>query len=246
MLQGRFVNVQLIDLMLGKIADAQLGGPCDLAVLRHQFARQELGQGRFALTIAAQQRNAVVLIDPQVQLFQNGRPAIAHSAAVHVDDGWGQFFRLWEGKDHGLRLFGRGDQRHLFQHLDARLGLHGFRCLGFETIDKALQMRAAGVLLFRLGRLVGAAFSQLARKLVVRAVPQRQLLLIKVQNGPHGAVQQATVVADDDHGVGVFLQVAFQPQRAFQIKIVGRFVQEQIIGLGEQNARQSHAHPPAA
>ena len=107
-------------------------------------------------------------------------------------------------------------------------------------------MRAAGVLLFRLCRLVGAAFGQLAGELVVRAVPEGQLLLIKVQNGAHGTVQQATVVADDDDGVGVLLQVAFQPQSAFQIKVVGRFVQEQIVGLGEQNARQSHAHPPAA
>ena len=107
-------------------------------------------------------------------------------------------------------------------------------------------MRAAGVLLLGFGGLVGAAFGQLARELVVRAVPQRQLLLIKVQNCAYRTVQQAPVVADDDDGVGVLLQVAFQPQSAFQIKVVGRFVKQQVIGLGEQHTCQSHAHPPAA
>ena len=54
------------------------------------------------------------------------------------------------------------------------------------------------------------------------------------------------VMADDQHGMGILRQIAFQPQGAFEIEIVGRFVQQEVIGLGEQDAGQSHPHPPTA
>ena len=62
----------------------------------------------------------------------------------------------------------------------------------------------------------------------------------------HRIVQQLAVVADDQRGVRVFLQPRFEPERAFQVEIVGRLVQQQQVGLGEQRRRQRHAHPPAA
>ena len=59
-------------------------------------------------------------------------------------------------------------------------------------------------------------------------------------------VQQLAVVADDQGRVRVFLQPRLQPQRAFQVEVVGRFVEQQQVGLGEQGRGQGHAHPPAA
>ncbi len=63
---------------------------------------------------------------------------------------------------------------------------------------------------------------------------------------PHGAVQQLAVVGDDQHRVGVFDQVVFQPECAFEIEVVGRLVQQQIVGLREEDGGEGHAHPPAA
>ena len=40
--------------------------------------------------------------------------------------------------------------------------------------------------------------------------------------------------------------MVFQPQRAFEIEIVGRLVQQQKIGRGEQRRRKRYAHAPAA
>ena len=45
----------------------------------------------------------------------------------------------------------RGNGLHPFQHLDAGLGLTGFRCLGLEPVDEGLQALA----------LVGLAFGVL-------------------------------------------------------------------------------------
>ena len=53
-------------------------------------------------------------------------------------------------------------------------------------------------------------------------------------------------MADDDHGARIVRQMVLQPQRAFEVEIVGRLVQQQQIGRRKQRRRQRHAHPPAA
>ena len=47
-------------------------------------------------------------------------------------------------------------------------------------------------------------------------------------------------------GVRIFLQARFQPQRAFQVEIVGRLVEQEQIGLGEQRGGERYPHAPAA
>jgi hypothetical protein len=59
-------------------------------------------------------------------------------------------------------------------------------------------------------------------------------------------VEQIAVMADDDHGARIVRQMVLQPQRAFEIEIVGGLVQQQQVGLGEQGRGERHAHPPAA
>ena len=81
---------------------------------------------------------------------------------------------------------------------------------------------------------------------VVVALIKRQLAVFEVQDRADGAVQKPAVVADDDDGVGIFRKIAFQPERAFEVEVVGRLVQKQQIGGGEEHAGKRHAHSPAA
>ncbi len=53
-------------------------------------------------------------------------------------------------------------------------------------------------------------------------------------------------MADQDHRAGIDREVVLQPERRFEVEVVGRFVEEQQVGLGEQRGGQGHAHPPAA
>ena len=53
-------------------------------------------------------------------------------------------------------------------------------------------------------------------------------------------------MADDDHGARIAREIVGQPQRAFEIEIVGRLVEQQQVGLGEQHRGERHAHAPAA
>ena len=45
---------------------------------------------------------------------------------------------------------------------------------------------------------------------------------------------------------GYFRQPRLQPHRAFEVEVVGGFVQQQQVGFGEQRRRQGDAHAPAA
>ena len=122
------------------------------------------------------------------------------------------------------------------------LGLAGF---GLETVDEGLHVIAPGLLLLGHRRLQRAFLSALAGELVVGALVIGQLAVFEVQDAAHGAVQQAAVVADDQHRMGVFRQIAFQPERPFKVEVVGRLVQKQQVGLGKEHGSQRHAHPPA-
>ena len=62
----------------------------------------------------------------------------------------------------------------------------------------------------------------------------------------HRAVQQPAVVRDQQHGAGEAGEPGLQPQRGFQVEVVGRFVEQQQVGGGEQRGGEGHAHPPAA
>ncbi|OIQ66310.1 hypothetical protein GALL_521220 [mine drainage metagenome] len=107
-------------------------------------------------------------------------------------------------------------------------------------------MFAAQVLLARLGGKHGAVFGALAGELVVGALVEGQLFVLKMQDAVHRAVQQAAVVADDQNGVGIFLQIRLEPERTFKVEVVGWFVEQQEVRLREQHARQRHPHAPAA
>ena len=53
-------------------------------------------------------------------------------------------------------------------------------------------------------------------------------------------------MTDDDHGVRIAGDVVLEPQRAFEVEIVGRLVEQQQVGLTEQHRGERDAHAPAA
>ena len=88
-----------------------------------------------------------------------------------------------------------------------------------------------------------AASARLAGELVIGPGPEVSLRFSRCRIAPHRAVQKAAVVADDEHRMRILREIAFQPERAFEIEIVGRLVEQQQVGLGEQHRRPA---PPAS
>ena len=48
-------------------------------------------------------------------------------------------------------------------------------------------------------------------------------------------------MGDGHHGAGVALQKLLEPVHRFGVQVVGRLVQQQHVGLGEQQLAQRHA-----
>src|SRR3546814_15212624 len=54
------------------------------------------------------------------------------------------------------------------------------------------------------------------------------------------------VVGDQQESAGIALQKAFQPERGFEVEVVGRLVEQQQVGGLEQEGGEGHPHAPAA
>ena len=53
-------------------------------------------------------------------------------------------------------------------------------------------------------------------------------------------------MADDEHGVRIAREEGLEPDRAFEVEIVGRLVEEQHVRPREEHRGERHPHPPAA
>ncbi len=124
--------------------------------------------------------------------------------------------------------------------------LPGLGRLVAKAIDESLDMRAFGGLFAGLGRDLGRLGPTLCIKRVVVALIERQISARQVQDCPNRPVEQLPVVADHQHGMRIAGQVGFQPDRAFQIQVVRRLVQQQHIGFRKQHRSQRHTHSPTA
>ena len=105
--------------------------------------------------------------------------------------------------------------------------------LGLEPIDKGLQVLALCFLLFRRRSIQRLTLGSLPGERRVAAAIKRELAGIDVQDPVDGIVEQVAVMADDDDGSRIARQVIGQPQRAFEVEVVGRLIEQKQIRLGE-------------
>ena len=63
---------------------------------------------------------------------------------------------------------------------------------------------------------------------------------VKFQNPLGSVVQEVAVVRDADHSAREALQELLQPLHRFGIQVVGGLIQQQHVGLGQQQAAQRH------
>ena len=244
--ERRLGGRELVELVLGEVADAQLVRRGDPPAHLRQPAGEQLRERGLALAVAAQQRDAVVLIDPKVEAREHRRAAVAHRRALGRDDGGRELLGLGEGEAARGRLLGARDGLHPRQRLQPRLRLARLVGLVAEPVHVGLKVRAPRLLLLGLGLGHGQPLGAGAREDVVGALVEGELAVLQVQDRAHGAVEEPAVVADHEDRVRVAREVALEPERALEVEVVGGLVQQQQVGRGEEHRGQRHAHPPAA
>ena len=86
---------------------------------------------------------------------------------------------------------------------------------------------------------------RLARRLVlrVRAAVLDHAPRVEVQDAGDGLVEKDQVVADHDHRPPTRAQEVHQPRLGVAVEVVGRLVEQQQVGVGEEGARE--LEPPA-
>ena len=242
----RLVELELVHLVLGEIPHSQLRGRHLPPAHRRQPVGQELRQRRLPLPVLPEERDPVVLVDPQIQVAQDRPPVIPDRHLLQPDDRRRQLLRLGKVERRHLVLDYRGDRLHPLQRLDPALRLPRLRRLGPEAIDEGLHVRPRRVLLALLGDELLQPRPPRVLESVVRALVEHELPPVEVQDRPHRPVQEIPVVADDEHRMRIARQKRLQPDRAFQVEIVRRLVEQQHVRPREQHRRQRHPHPPAA
>ena len=127
------------------------------------------------------------------------------------------------------------------------LGLLGLVLLGVEAVVEALQLLDLLVVLLVLagGDLVGGgALAQVGGE--VAAVVALDVLVLHGEHARPDPLQQAAVVGHEHEGARVVEQEPLEPLDGVDVEVVGRLVEQQQVGVGEQGARQGHARELAA
>ena len=156
--------------------------------------------------------------------------------------------RLHEVEVHGLLLLGN-DRQGFLDLLDAAfslLGLLGLGGLVAEAIDEGLEVRD---LLQRLGALGPQALQALLaghQVLRVVALVQVHLAVVDLGHAVHHIVHEGAVVGHHDDRARIAAQKALEPLHRLQIKMVGGLVEQQHLGIADEQLRQRDAHLPAA
>src|SRR5262245_12653722 len=135
--------------MLGEVSDADSAHAEDAAGKRLELPCEQLGEGRLAVAVGAEERDAVVLIDAQVYAGEDRlRGIVAGRCTLEAQKRARELLfraREDEGRDAVLDLI--GNRLHAGQRLDAALGLLGLAGLGLEAVDEGLEVAALLVLL---------------------------------------------------------------------------------------------------
>src|SRR6266550_699812 len=136
----------------------------------------------------------------------------------------------------GLGLLLVGQLQKFFVTLVARLGF-GLTCLG-RGRDPFLLAHQRALMRGLLAALLLETFLLLHQPGRIIALVGNAPAAVEFENPTRDVVEEIAVVGDDQDRAGILPQVAFQPRYRFGVEMVGRLVQEQQVGLVEQQPAQ--------
>ena len=138
--------------------------------------------------------------------------------------------------------FGVGGQFLVAGQAGLVLGLPGFGRRA-HPLEFALQdLGSLGILLTLDGQTLALGL-EVGRVVALVGI---QASAVDLTDPSHHVVEEVTVVSDAQHRSRVALQVTFQPSYRFGVQVVGGLVEQQQIGLLQQQLAQCHAAPLTA
>ena len=239
-------QVELLELVLGEVADVHVGA-VDQPPARGPFhARHHLEQRGLARAVGPHERDLLAAPDVQVQPVVDRLCAVGLRHALQVHDALAGALGLGEAEVDGLALVGDDDALDALELLHPVLDLLGLARLVAELLDEGLHVGDFLVLSLLHGDELHAALGPLAQEGVVVAGEDVEFAVGDVGHVVDDGVHEGAVVADHEHGAAVALEEVLQPAHALQVEVVGRLVEQQQVRLAQEQLGQRDAHLPAA
>ena len=225
--ERRFVESQLLDLMLCEIPDRKALRRQPLAGEHRQLACNGAQERGFAGAVGPEKTDALAGKDRPVDAGENRLVRITERGVVELqqlaraDVRRGKVEREWAVDVRG------GDQLHPLERLDPALGLLGLGRLGAETVDVRAQVFDL-FLLPGVGRLLlGQRLGARALELGVVAAVDIELASIEMDDRRYDRVEKVAVVGDQQQRPRITLQPLFEPEHGVEIEMIRRLVEQQ-------------------
>ena len=246
-LEDRLLAVEHGGLVLGVVAELDLGAKLEGAGVVLDVADDDLGHGGLTLAVLAHEGDLLARSEEEVDAGEDLQVAVGLAQLVGLDDDLAAMRRGGEaemdalGADlvdlHGL---------HLVEHLDAALHLLGLGGLVAETLDESLDLRHLALLGGKLSHLRSAAFLHLHHIFGIGTFVVVDAAGGDLDGAVGDIVEERAVMGDEHHGARIVLEERLEPLDALDVEVVGRLVEEEEVGLAQEELGQFDAHLPAA
>ena len=240
-------RVERLDLVLREVRDPHVAAQLARARIRLEGAGQHLQQGRLAGSVRTDERHRLAALEGQVEVaVVDDRLAVSLRDVGEADDGAPAALRLREAELHGLDLRrAHLDTVHLVELLDPALDLSRLRLLVAESLDEALQLSDLAALDAGLALEIGDSLVALFDEVGVVADVLGRESVVQLDDPVGDLVDEVAVVADQHDRPGVLRQELREPLDRREVEMVGRLVEQQHVGVLEQEPGEGHAHHPA-
>ena len=220
---------------------SSVGGEGDLALVGFDFASEQLEQRRFARAIGADDPDAIAALDAKVEVLDDRAVAEALADMVGDDHRFRADVVVGQAElgDAGTADHRRARGPHLHQLFESALVAAAPRGhAALQPVCFQLQLR---IELFRGARFFGIDGLHPRIEAAEADFLAPDATAVEPQGLTRQAGQEGAVVADGDEGAGEAREPAFEPVDRCKVEVVGRFVEQQHIGILRQRARDCGA-----
>ena len=239
------LGVEQLCLILCEITDLRVVSHLK-AALERNLTEDTFDERRLALAVAPHEGHLLAAADGEVDVGDYG-VLVALAQVLHDER---EIARTLAGRE--LQVEGRVvDLVDLYRHntielLDALLHLHGLRGLIAEALDEVLEVCYFLLLVLVGAKLLFAPLGAQAHVFVVLDFVVPDAAAGDLERASGDVIDEGAVVRDQYHGPGALLQILLEPLYALDVEVVGGLVEEQHVGLSQQQLCQLDAHTPAA
>ena len=214
-------------------------------------AHDEPEERRLAGAVGAEHGDALALLDLEAGVVEQDPPAVPVPEPVDLEDLLAGVVGVREREGallgHERLLDPLARQAEPLELLLGRGGAARLRAPG-QPVDEVPLPRHLLVPLLPRDPLRRGALRLLRDELRIVALVARRDAELGLDDLGAEPVEELAVVRDDDHGhvAGALAQVGLEPLDRAQVEVVGRLVEQQQVGVLQQDLPQAHTHLPAA